>query len=153
MSGNRKIESRQPPQVVRGVRRVVYLAAAAAFFVLGIIGILLPGLPTTPFLLLTSYFLVRSSPVLNERMLRSRLLGPLLRDWIGQRAVRRAIKFRAVLVVVAVLLATTLFGNLPARLLAIVLSLGAVGLLVILRLPTIPEDRAATAEEFAESTI
>ncbi|NOY28703.1 MAG: DUF454 domain-containing protein [Planctomycetes bacterium] len=48
---------------------------------LGIIGIALPGLPTTPFLLLTSFFLARSWPRMHQRLLASKLFGPVLRPW------------------------------------------------------------------------
>ena len=40
-----------------GSRRLLYLLLAALFFALGLIGIFLPLLPTTPLMLLTSYFL------------------------------------------------------------------------------------------------
>ena len=70
----------EPPQV-HGVRKAAYLGLAAFFFGLGATGAILPGLPTTPFLLLTSYFLLRASPKLNERLLNSRMFGSILTDW------------------------------------------------------------------------
>ncbi|MCE9607091.1 MAG: YbaN family protein [Planctomycetia bacterium] len=88
---------REPPtegssiKPLRGMRRVLYLAAAGLFFGLSIVGILLPGVPTVPFLLLTSFFLLRSSPALNERLLRARSCGPGLRDGHRQRGVRRRV--------------------------------------------------------------
>ena len=68
-------------QSVTGLRRMLYLLLAGGFFVLAMAGVILPGLPTTPFLLLTSYFLVRSYPRLNERLIKSKLFGPILVDW------------------------------------------------------------------------
>src|SRR5688572_19661559 len=49
------------PARVHGWRKVVYLLLAGLSLSLGLLGVLLPGLPTTPFVLLGSYFLVRSS--------------------------------------------------------------------------------------------
>ncbi|MEX0794936.1 MAG: YbaN family protein, partial [Pirellulaceae bacterium] len=77
-----------PLKLVTGPRRVMYLALAAVFFVLGFLGALLPILPTTPFLLLTSYLLVRSFPALNDKLLHAPLVGEILRDWQVRRGVR-----------------------------------------------------------------
>ncbi len=123
--------------VATGPRRVVYLLAAGGFFALGVAGILLPGLPTTPFLLLTSYFLVRSSPSLNERLTHSRFLGPILQDWHARRGVRQSVKLRAIALVVLMLAITIYLGNMPALLATVVLALGGVGLTVIALLPSI----------------
>lgn len=137
MAGTIPTSRSEPFDVAQGLWRGIYLVLAALFFALGMVGVLLPGLPTTPFLLLTSYFLMRSWPTLNQRMLQSRLIGPILRDWSEHRGVRPAIKLRAVLVVATVLALTAFFGNLPTPLLTGVLSLGAIGMAVIYYLPTI----------------
>lgn len=124
---------------VMGIRRVVYLALAGLFFGLGMLGIALPGLPTTPFLLLTSYFLVRTSPSLNQRMLRSRLVGSLLHDWQVHRGIRPHVKTRAVLLVLVVAGCTAWVGHLPPVVLLPVISLTLVGIVIITRLPTITD--------------
>jgi len=123
----------------RGWRRAVLLALAGLFFGLAAVGAVLPGLPTTPFLLLTSWLLVRSSPRLNEALLRSRLFGRLLRDWQERRGVRRAVKVRAVVVIVAVASATALLSDSrPAARLGL-LALSLVGVAVVARLPVVRE--------------
>jgi uncharacterized membrane protein YbaN (DUF454 family) len=68
------------PEVATGLQRLGYLALAAGSFVLTGVGLIVPGVPTIPFLLATSYFLVRSSPALNDRLLRSKFVGPILTD-------------------------------------------------------------------------
>lgn len=118
-------------------KRALYIGGAAAFLGLGVAGIILPGLPATPFLLLASYFLVRSSPQLNDRLLNSRLFGPILRDWQERRGIRRSVKFRSICVVFASVLLTCYFSNLSWTLLAIVVATGIVGVAVILRLPEV----------------
>jgi uncharacterized membrane protein YbaN (DUF454 family) len=122
--------------VSRGLTRIVLLSLAGALFVIGVLGVFLPVLPTTPFLLLSSYLLVRSSPRLNAALLRSRLFGPILTDWQVHGGVRQHIKFKAICVVVmAVALTVYLSGyaTLPSVTVAL---LAAVGIIVIIRLPT-----------------
>lgn len=48
--------------LVRGPKRLLYLAAGAGSSVMTVVGVLVPGIPTVPFLLSSSYFLARSSP-------------------------------------------------------------------------------------------
>src|SRR5262245_37471900 len=108
----------QPP-LGGGVRRAVYLLLGTGFVGLGALGALLPVLPTTPFLLLASYCFLRSSPRLNDRLLRSRLFGPFLRDWHQHRGVRPRVKITAVTVLALAVGGSALFGNLPPLLLVL----------------------------------
>ncbi len=124
-------------EVATGARKIGFLALAALFFVLAVLGVVLPGLPTTPFLLLTSYFLVRSSPRLNEKLLRSRTFGPLLRDWHRHRAIRPRVKTVTLIVMAVVVGASLLFGNFSPVVLTVILVFVGIGLTVVLRLPVI----------------
>ncbi len=130
-------ESQGALEVATGARKILFLLLATLFFVLGVLGVGLPGLPTTPFLLLTSYFLVRSSPRLNAKLLRSRTFGPLLRDWHRHRAIRPRVKAVTLLTMAIVVSASLLFGNFTPVVLTVILVLVAVGLTVVLRLPVI----------------
>ena len=123
--------------VARGAARLLYLLLGGLFFVLAVLGALLPLLPTTPFLLLASYFLIRSSPKLNEKLLASRTFGPLLRDWQRHRAVRPRVKHATLVVMPAAVLVSAYFGNLGPLDLAVLLSLGLIGFVVVARLRVI----------------
>ncbi len=129
-------ESPAPP--VTGARKVLYLTLAGVFFVLGAAGVILPGLPTTPFLLLTSYFLLRASPELNERLLKSRMFGPILTDWQKRGGVRRHIKVKAIAVVVIVVGLMLWLSPLTFVWKLVVLGVALVGLAVVIRLPEVP---------------
>ncbi len=56
--------------------RWLYAALGVACFGLGAVGAVLPGLPTTVFLIAGSYFLARSCPALRDALLATRLLRP-----------------------------------------------------------------------------
>lgn len=125
------------PRLVGGFRRALYVGLGLFFVFLGLLGAFLPILPTTPFLLLASFFFVRSSPALNRWLLRSKLFGPLLRDWQQHRGVRRPVKVLAVLVLCSAVLASVLLAELSWPLLALLGALALVGLVVVLRLPVV----------------
>ena len=59
-------------------RRAVLSALGATCVALGVIGIFVPGLPTTIFLILASYFFSRSSDRLRRWLWNHRVLGPYL---------------------------------------------------------------------------
>lgn len=120
-------------------RRTAYLIFAGLFFVLAVVGILLPGLPTTPFLLLTSYFLIRSSPRLNQRLLNSKWFGPILSDWQHKGGVRKAVKHRTLaLIAIAIPISIRVAPVVPLLKLTIGL-LALIGVVVVLRLPVVDE--------------
>jgi len=125
------------PIPVRGIRRLIYLALALLFLVLGLIGIVLPGLPTTPFLLFMSYFLIRTSPQLHDQIIRWPLVGKPIREWEEKRGVRPHIKILACLMV-AILVTISMVSNsfgFPIKVSIGVLA--AIGIFVVWRLPTI----------------
>jgi hypothetical protein len=122
--------------VVTGVKKIVILTFAGLFFVLGFLGALLPGLPATPFLLLTSFLLLRTSPRLNARLRRSRLFGPILTDWEDHGGVRRNVKIKAVLFVLVSVGLTLYFGPQTQGLRYAIVLLALIGITVVLRLPT-----------------
>lgn len=121
---------------VSGWKRPVYLLLATLFFGFGTAGILLPGLPATPFLLLTSFFLVRSWPRLNERLTRSWLFGPLLNDWQQHKGVRYHVKVKAVSFVLLTVGLTLALADYRLELKLLTGVLAATGIGVICRLPT-----------------
>lgn len=55
------------------IKKVGYLTLAAISFAVGVIGIFLPILPTTPLLLLTSFCLLKSSDKLNEKFMKTKI--------------------------------------------------------------------------------
>lgn len=61
--------------------RPAFLVLGWASVGLGILGVIFPVLPTTPFLLVALWAFTRSSPQLAERIRSNPRLGPYIRDW------------------------------------------------------------------------
>ena len=105
----------------------------------GKLGVLLPGLPTTPFVLLASYCLLRSSRYWHERLLHNRLFGGVLRDWYLHRGLRPHIRYKAFTVLVLVVAASLYWGGLPWWANAFVVAFAAFGAAYVWRLPDVVE--------------
>ena len=127
-------------ETVCGVRCYLYWLLAGMFFLLAMIGVILPGIPTTPFLLLMCYFLVRVSPALHDKALAWPLVGGPLRDWRDQGGVRRNVKALAITMVIVLVGSTLLFSTLSAAIKLVVLSAAIYGVSVVLRLQTAKDD-------------
>ena len=80
-----------PPAVARLLWRVLALAALA----LGLVGVVLPGLPTVPFLLLSAWAGGRGWPAFERWLLDHARLGPPVRRWRERGAVPRRAKWWA----------------------------------------------------------
>ncbi|WP_241333244.1 YbaN family protein, partial [Escherichia coli] len=68
---------------------------AYAALALGLVGIVVPGLPTVPFILLSAFAAARGSRRLHARLLADPRFGPMIRDWQAQGAVSRRAKWAA----------------------------------------------------------
>lgn len=67
--------------------RIVFIVLGSIALVLGIVGIFLPLLPTTPFLLLAAALYFRSSPRLYDWLLKQKRLGPYIRNFREHKAI------------------------------------------------------------------
>jgi len=67
--------------------RVVYFSLGWVFFALGVIGVFLPVMPTTPFMLLALWGFARSSDKFHNWLYTHRLFGPPLQQWNEYRVI------------------------------------------------------------------
>ena len=77
------------------VSRVLFILLALVSLALAVVGALLPGLPSTVFVLIAAWAASRSSPRLHAWLYRSKLFGPGLRNWRDGRKVSRRGKYMA----------------------------------------------------------
>lgn len=88
--------------------RWVLLISGWVAFVLGLIGLLLPVIPTTPFLLLAAACWVRSSPRFYLWLITHRWFGQYLRYYLNGQGIPRRIKFVAISLLWLMILPTAL---------------------------------------------
>lgn len=114
------------------MKRIVYIISGLLCVGLGALGVVVPGLPTTPFLLLASWLFYRSSPRLQEWLLQS-WLGTYIRSYHHHGGMTAPQKAGAIGIMVAMVLLST-FVFIPAGSVAriIVPIAGAVGVLTVI---------------------
>lgn len=85
------------PGLVRNpVLRICLLILGGVSLSLGIVGIFLPILPTTPFIILSAWCFVRSSEKAHAWLYRQPLFGPALKNWDQKKAIARRAKILAI---------------------------------------------------------
>lgn len=80
---------------MKKILKVGLLSLGVISLILGIIGIFLPLLPTTPFLILTAFLFDKGSPKFHHWILSHPLLGPPIRDWKSNRVISKKNKILA----------------------------------------------------------
>lgn len=117
------------PHRLSAIGRWFYQGLGFGFLRLSIIGV------AAPFVLLSSYFFVRSSPAINKRLLQNRLFGPILRDWYMHRALRRSVRRKVLIIMVLVFALTIALAgpSSPALPMMLLVSLFSFGFVMQLR--------------------
>ena len=99
------------------------------FTLLGFIGVILPILPTTPFLIVALVLFSKSSPRFHQMLLNNRWFGPPLKQWEDEKTLSRKTKYKAfLLVILAFSISIAILDN------HIQLQLSLVGIAIILLL-------------------
>ena len=93
-----------------GFMRALWKAGGAIALVLGVIGILLPLLPTTPFLLLAAFCFARGSPRIHDWLMAHPVFGPPIIRWRERGAISRKSKMMAALAMAAAFGGSILIG-------------------------------------------
>ena len=75
-----------------GIKRLLFVTLGTLFLGVGIIGIVVPILPTTPFLLLATSFYARGSDKFHNWLLNNRILGTYIRHYIDGKGMPLKIK-------------------------------------------------------------
>ncbi len=91
------------------VLRIVYIILGTLSLALGIIGIIIPGLPTTPFLLITAALYIKSSDKLYNRLISNKIVGPFIQEYQQKKGITWRIKLFAIASMWTMIAISTLF--------------------------------------------
>jgi len=93
------------------LKKALFIPLGFICVILGLVGIVLPILPTTPFLLLAAFLFYRSSEKLHDRLLNSKLLGDYISSYIEHRAIKRKIKIMTITILWSTLIISAVLIN------------------------------------------
>lgn len=85
----------QPTLAKHKVTRTVFFLAGCLCVVLGVVGVVTPVLPTTPFMILAAGCFARSSPRFHLWLIQHKTFGPLILNWQEKHAIPRRAKYVA----------------------------------------------------------
>ncbi|MFC1563562.1 YbaN family protein [candidate division KSB1 bacterium] len=108
-----------------GLIRILFNAAGTFSLGLGLLGIVTPLLPTTPFLLLSAACYYRGSDRMHNWLINHRVFGKYIRDYIDKRAIPGRIKTNAISLLWITIGVTAVFfvDSLIARIILLVIAI------------------------------
>ena len=106
------------------MKKITFKFLGLLFVAVGFIGIFVPLLPTTIFLIIASYFFMKGSPELNDWMLKNKYLGPYIRNFKEKRGMTIRSKVSAISILwITILISALIFTeNLIIRLLLLIVA-------------------------------
>jgi uncharacterized membrane protein YbaN (DUF454 family) len=124
----------------------VYFLLGWGFFGLGAIGTVVPGLPTTPFMLLALWAFARSSQRFHDWLYAHRFFGPPLQRWNRHRVIPLRAKLLSVGTMTLSFAYLVLYTQLDGWLITLIGLIMLYGAFFILTKPSTVSEQQAAAE-------
>ena len=96
--------------MVSHAKRIAWILTGLVSLALGSLGVFLPLLPTTPFILVSAFAFAKSSDRLHQWLVDHDVFGPLIANWREHGAISRKTKIVSIASMVAILAISTLLG-------------------------------------------
>lgn len=113
------------------VKKILFALAGILSLILAILGIILPGLPCTPFALLAAAMFAKSSDKLYNKLLNSKILGARIREYNERKGVTKSGKVKVLILMWTMVLLSALVIIKVGPLKYIILGAGVVGAIVV----------------------
>lgn len=104
--------------VITHLGKPIWFVLGASALILGVIGVVLPILPTTPFVILAAFCFAKGSPRIARYLETHAFFGPIIADWRSNGAIAPKYKAMAITMMAAALLLSVAMA-LPGTLLLI----------------------------------
>ncbi len=119
------------------LKRQLLLAAGTLSLAIGIVGIFVPILPTTPFLLLAAGCYLRSSPRFYSWLMNSRFFGAYIRNYIEGRGIPLKVKLFIIIVLWATIgISIWLVANTVVTVILLIVAVGVTLHIIFIRTKT-----------------
>lgn len=110
---------------VKLIKKYILIFIGSISLTLGIVGVFIPILPTTPFLLLSSFCYVRSSERLYNWLINHKIFGEYIYNYMTYRAVKRSTKIGALIFLwLSLILSMLAVSNFHLRILLFIVGVG-----------------------------
>ena len=114
------------------LKKILWISLGILFVGLGAIGVVIPGLPTTPFLILAAACFIRSSQRLYDWLIQNKTFGPYLKDYREGKGIPKKAKILAVSMIIIFVSYSVFFAIENLTLKITVGILGLIGLFYVL---------------------
>ncbi len=81
------------------MKKIIFITLGILMIIVGVVGIILPVLPTTIFLILAAYFFSHSSPDLYSKLMRNKTFGPIIRNYRDYRGITKSDRTKALITI------------------------------------------------------
>lgn len=91
------------------MKKAIYLVIGTISLIIGIVAIFIPILPTTPFLLLSSYLYFKSSKKAYEKLINSKLIGEYIKNYQEKKGIPIKVKISTITLLWLSIISSILF--------------------------------------------
>ncbi len=111
--------------------KILYIILGTISLAIGVIGIIIPGLPTTPFVLLTAGLYMRSSEKLYRKLITNKYIGPYIDDFYYKKGMMKKTKFQAIGTMWVMIGISVIFFVSSFTVILVIIALGVIGTVVM----------------------
>lgn len=107
------------------IKKYLLIIAGLTTLCLGVVGVFIPVLPTTPFLLLSSMCFLRSSTKLYNWLINHKIFGEYIYNYLKYRAVKKSAKISALILLwSSILISIILIDNFHVKIILLIIATG-----------------------------
>lgn len=126
-------------KVTSSVKKGIYFIVGSISLAAGVLGVFLPVIPTTPFILLSAWCFFRSSEKIYEWVISNETFGPTIENYQEGRGITKNTKIRAIVMMWLAISASVYFFISNMYLIAFLYLIAILVSIYLYRLPTMKE--------------